>query len=90
MLPGLALLQPEAARELLRYRVARLGPARDYASNTGWSGARFPWESAATGGEVCPDWAAETRDHQHHITADIRHTLDSLALQMRNLLKLIR
>ena len=32
---------------------------------------RFPWESGLTGGEVCPDWAAETRDNQHHITGDI-------------------
>ena len=30
----------------------RLDQARDYAAATGWSGARFPWESAFTGGEV--------------------------------------
>ena len=63
------------ARSLLDYRWARLGAALDYASSTGWEGARFPWESAATGGEVCPDWAAETRDNQHHITADISFAL---------------
>ena len=32
---------------------------------------RFPWESAATGYEVCPAFAADVRDFQHHITGDI-------------------
>ena len=63
------------AKALLDYRWKRLSAALDYASNTGWSGARYPWESAFTGGEVCPDWAAETRDNQHHITADISFAL---------------
>ena len=71
MFPPVLLLHPATARRLLEYRWARLGQAEDYAASSGWEGARFPWESAFTGGEVCPDWAAETRDHQHHITADI-------------------
>jgi len=71
MFPAILLLQPRAARALLDYRLNRLEAARDYAASTGWLGARFPWESAFTGGEVCPDWAAETRDNQHHITGDI-------------------
>jgi len=71
MFPALLLLQPKASRALLDYRLNRLEAARDYAASTGWSGVRFPWESAFTGGEVCPDWAAETRDNQHHISGDV-------------------
>ena len=71
MYPPVLVLQPDMARKLLDYRWSRLRAALDYAANTGWQGARFPWESAYTGGEVCPDWAAETRDNQHHITGDI-------------------
>ena len=71
MFPPVLLLHPVLARQLLDYRWSRVSQARDYAASTGWEGARFPWESAFTGGEVCPDWAAETRDHQHHITADV-------------------
>jgi len=75
MFPPILVLQPSMARSLVEYRVARLDAALDYARSTGWSGARFPWESAYTGGEVCPDWAAETRDNQHHITADISYAV---------------
>ena len=49
-------------------RWRRFRAAENYASQTGWSGIRFPWESAKTGGEVCPDFAADVRDFQHHIT----------------------
>ena len=59
------------ARSLLVYRWSRLAAAMDYAASTGWAGARFPWESAWTGGEVCPDFAADVRDYQHHVTGDI-------------------
>ena len=66
MFPALLLLQQRTARALLDYRLnrsqerfsttktvlLRLDQARDYAAATGWSGARFPWESAFTGGEV--------------------------------------
>ena len=75
MYPPILVLQPSMARSLIDYRWERLGAALDYASSTGWSGARFPWESAFTGGEVCPDWAAETRDNQHHITGDVSFAL---------------
>ena len=71
MYPAVLVLHPALARELLHYRWSRVTEARDYAASTGWEGLRFPWESAFTGGEVCPDWAAETRDHQHHITGDV-------------------
>ena len=48
-----------------------LGAARDHAAGTGWGGARYPWESALTGGEVCPMVAQTTRDNEIHISGDI-------------------
>ena len=30
-----------------------------------------------TGAEVCPAWAAETRDYQHHVTGDIGFAVTS-------------
>ena len=71
MYPAVLVTQPRLARQLLEYRWRRLEAARDYAAAQGWTGARFPWESARTGGETCPDWAAETKDFQHHITGDV-------------------
>ena len=32
---------------------------------------------ARTGAEVCPAWAAETRDYQHHVTGDIGFAVTS-------------
>ncbi|XP_066220386.1 protein-glucosylgalactosylhydroxylysine glucosidase isoform X2 [Saccopteryx leptura] len=47
--------QPEAARALLQYRVQTLGGALDNARNLGYQGAKFAWESAGSGLEVCPE-----------------------------------
>ena len=41
MYPPVLVLQPSMARSLVDYRWGRLGAALDYASNTGWSGARY-------------------------------------------------
>ena len=76
MLPALLLLQP-AALALLDYRVARLGEARALARASGHLGARYPWESALTGREVCPEIARDVREQEVHVSADI-----SLALRL--------
>ncbi|XP_053781391.1 protein-glucosylgalactosylhydroxylysine glucosidase isoform X2 [Desmodus rotundus] len=47
--------QPEAARALLQYRIQTLGGALDNARNLGYQGAKFAWESAGSGLEVCPE-----------------------------------
>lgn len=39
-----------------------------------YSGAMFPWESAATGLETCPEWAP-TGQLEHHITPDVAWAL---------------
>lgn len=78
--------EPEKARKLLRYRYLRLKQALDKAASNGYEGALFPWESAFTGEEETPEFAAiniKTGKRQkvasalaeHHIVADIAYTV---------------
>ncbi|XP_070217512.1 protein-glucosylgalactosylhydroxylysine glucosidase isoform X3 [Bos mutus] len=55
VLPGLLLLHPEAAKALLQYRIRTLSGALDNARSLGYQGAKFAWESAGSGLEVCPE-----------------------------------
>ena len=70
--PGLLLLHPDTAQTLLDYRTARLPGAREKAGSYSppFGGAMFPWESALTGEETCPTWAA-TGLREIHINGDI-------------------
>ncbi|MDM5330078.1 glycoside hydrolase family 65 protein [Neobacillus sp. CF12] len=74
--------QPETAKKLLRYRYLHLQQAQEKASENGFEGALFPWESAFSGKEETPEFAAinirtGTRQKvasalsEHHIVADI-------------------
>jgi hypothetical glycosyl hydrolase len=78
--------EPETAKKLLRYRYMRLQEAKEKAAQTGYEGALFPWESALTGKEETPDFAAinirtGTRQKvasaiaEHHIVADIAYAV---------------
>jgi trehalose/maltose hydrolase-like predicted phosphorylase len=60
VLPFLAATEPAAARAMLEYRCNRLPAALAAAAAEGHRGARFPWESAATGFDVTPH---SGRDH---------------------------
>jgi trehalose/maltose hydrolase-like predicted phosphorylase len=60
VLPFLAATEPAAARAMLEYRCRRLPAALATAEAEGRRGARFPWESAATGFDVTPH---SGRDH---------------------------
>jgi trehalose/maltose hydrolase-like predicted phosphorylase len=84
MLPFFTLTQPTIARSLLTYRYHALDGARRKASHSGYQGAMFAWESAATGDEMTPRWSilsdpyAESvriwcRDREIHISADIAY-----------------
>jgi len=66
------LLHPDTAQTLLDYRTARLAGAREKALSytPPFGGAMFPWESALTGEETCPTWAA-TGLREIHINGDI-------------------
>ncbi|MBC1331778.1 glycoside hydrolase family 65 protein [Listeria booriae] len=79
---------PEKARKLLRYRYLHLEQARDKAAKNGYQGALFPWESAFSGEEETPEFAAinvRTGKRQkvasaiaeHHIVADVAHAVVS-------------
>ncbi|MEU9836474.1 glycosyl hydrolase family 65 protein [Streptosporangium sp. NPDC048047] len=79
VLPALVSMHPAAARAMVAYRLGRLGPARARAATLGCAGARFPWESAATGDDVTPaigHLGGEaigilTGRMEEHITADV-------------------
>nr|XP_021380415.1 protein-glucosylgalactosylhydroxylysine glucosidase [Lonchura striata domestica] len=69
MFPNILLLYPEAARAILQYRVRTLEGARRNAQEQGYEGAKFPWESAATGREVCPEEIYGAQEI--HVTGDV-------------------
>lgn len=72
MYPPLLLLHPEMAKSTLEYRFERLGQAKANATNRGYQGAMFPWESDDEGQEATPVWAL-TGPFQHHITGCVGH-----------------
>ncbi|KKI89053.1 glycosyl hydrolase family 65 [Bacillus sp. SA1-12] len=74
--------EPETAKKLLQYRYKHLQEAKEKAAQNKYEGALFPWESAFTGKEETPEFAAinirtGTRQKvasalaEHHIVADI-------------------
>ncbi|SHS45771.1 HAD family hydrolase [Mycobacteroides abscessus subsp. abscessus] len=78
--------EPETAKNLLRYRYMHLQEAKEKAAQNGYEGALFPWESAFTGKEETPEFAAinirtGTRQKvasalaEHHIVADIAYAV---------------
>jgi hypothetical glycosyl hydrolase len=86
MLPYFQYNMPDIARQLLLYRYNNLEGARNKAVKFGYKGAMFPWETAFSGEEETPEWAAlnimtgkPTRVwaglKEHHVTADIAYTV---------------
>ncbi|TWT27274.1 glycoside hydrolase family 65 protein [Planomicrobium sp. CPCC 101110] len=84
ILPFHLFTEPETARKLLRYRYLKLEGAKGKAAQNGYEGALFPWESAFSGREETPEFAAiniRTGERQrvasplaeHHIAADIAY-----------------
>lgn len=57
VLPFLAATHPDAARAMIAYRLHRLPAALAAARRQERAGARFPWESAASGRDVTPSSA---------------------------------
>lgn len=79
-LPYFTLTFPEVAKKLVEYRYRLLEAAKRNAAKRGQTGARYPWESADTGDEECPDWTIEgdgtcyectVAVQEVHVTADI-------------------
>ncbi|MDR0482178.1 MAG: beta-phosphoglucomutase [Cellulomonadaceae bacterium] len=86
MLPPFSYTDADVARRMLDYRWNRLEAARQNSSTTGSRGARFPWESAGTGEEVCPVWLPHPTDAHElvriwcgdlelHINADVAYAI---------------
>lgn len=85
MWPAINGLFPALGEALLTYRVQRLDGARAKALSytPPYSGAMFPWESALTGMETCPTWAA-TGLREIHINGDIAQAVWSFYRSTRN------
>ena len=49
MYPNLLFFHPDLAHGTVMYRVNGLGWAKQYAADTGRMGARYPWQTAASG-----------------------------------------
>ncbi|NLB34883.1 MAG: CBS domain-containing protein [Elusimicrobia bacterium] len=82
ILPFFIFTQPETARQLLMFRYNTLPQARMRASEHGFDGAMYPWESTVSGHEQTPRYAKSidgtigevtTQDYEHHITADVAY-----------------
>jgi hypothetical glycosyl hydrolase len=82
ILPYFLYTNPEIARTLLEFRHDKLAGAREKALINGYEGAMYPWESAFSGKEETPEWAAVniltgaatkvwSGVIEQHITADI-------------------
>jgi len=75
---------PEITQFTLLYRYRRLGQARKYASENGYKGAMFPWQSGSTGEEETQiihlnpqsgKWGPDNSRNQRHISFDIAYSL---------------
>ena len=73
MLPFYCWQRPEAARNLVQYRVDRLPEARELAKKQNLAGARYPWMCAADGHEQCESW--DIGLCEVHITADVVYAM---------------
>jgi trehalose/maltose hydrolase-like predicted phosphorylase len=73
MYPTLLAQHPDLALGMDNYRYQRLDAAETHATQTGFSGARFPWESALDGTEQIPPPASVNSEglYEQHITADV-------------------
>jgi trehalose/maltose hydrolase-like predicted phosphorylase len=73
MYPSLLAQHPDLAAAMDAYRFNRLPEAEQHATETGFAGARFPWESALDGTEQIPPPASINSEglYEQHITADI-------------------
>jgi trehalose/maltose hydrolase-like predicted phosphorylase len=83
MLPFFMYIQPAIARNLLLFRYHLLPAAREKASENGFEGAQYPWESGLNGEEATPETMIHPEigtlisvphgKRELHITADIAY-----------------
>lgn len=81
MLPFFIHTHPPTARALLEYRFHTLPGAAANARETGFTGARYAWESADTGVETTPKWTVDGAhriwmgEQEVHVTSAVAHGL---------------
>ncbi|MCB1070071.1 MAG: glycoside hydrolase family 65 protein [Kiritimatiellae bacterium] len=86
MTPVFTLTDPAVARNLIRYRYHTLAGAREKASEYGYRGAYFAWESQERGNDACTHFNVTDvfterpmrtyfRDKQIHISADVVYAI---------------
>jgi beta-phosphoglucomutase family hydrolase len=84
ILPLLNLRLPEVSRALLRYRWRRLPAARRNASQAGYRGAMYPWQSGSDGREETQTvhlnprsgrWLPDRSRRQRHVNAAVAYNL---------------
>lgn len=84
MLPFFRSALPEAAKNLVRYRIRTLDGAKRKAASHGFAGAFYAWESQDTGEEACTKYSFTDvftgrplrtyfGDKQIHISADVAY-----------------
>ncbi len=84
ILPAYTFQIPDITRSLLLYRYRRLGAARRLATEAGYAGAMFPWQSGSNGREETQathlnprsgEWGPDASRLQRHINAAIAYNV---------------
>ncbi|MDC1105738.1 hypothetical protein OAT16_03475 [Prolixibacteraceae bacterium] len=70
MYPVLLVMNPELAKSMIDFRLDTVEAAEKRASNYGYDGVMYPWETDDSGEEMTPTWAL-TGTFEHHITGDV-------------------
>lgn len=87
--PALSAMAPTSSLAALTYRYRRLAAAKLRALSDGFDGARYPWESAASGFDVTPTEARDlqgnivpinTGSMEEHIVADVAWAVNNYLL----------
>ena len=75
LLPFYIYSRPEAAKDLVKFRLSTLGDAKANAEFLNLDGARYPWMCAIGGAEQCHTW--DIGRSEIHITADVVFTIEN-------------
>ena len=84
ILPFYNIHFPEVAKSMLMYRYRRLQKAREYASEYGFKGAMFPWQSGSDGREetqvlhlnpISGEWGPDHSSLQRHVSLAVAYNV---------------
>lgn len=70
-IPPLTLLQPQAARAMLDFRVRGVPAARNNAKMAGRAGLKFPWEAGSAHGEEAAPGGATAAAREDHVSLHV-------------------